>query len=107
MSANLGGMGALLAVTSHEQLKQIFVKAGATTRETAKTLKELGLDQSRLLRSMLKAGGVVEVSNRYYLRYHPRDERKRSRRLAVAMVIVVAAFVLTFVVMGLLTLLSP
>ena len=106
MSANLGGMGALLAVASQEQLKQVFIKAGATTSEGAKTLKELRLDESRLLRSMIKAGQVVEVSKRYYLRYDPRDERKRARRLAVALVIVVAAFVLTFVVMGSLTLLS-
>jgi hypothetical protein len=88
-----GGSGSITAAIVAKKRRRViraFVKAGATSPETAKTLAELGVHSSPILRVQKQRGVIVPVNEeRYYLDEARELEVARKRRVIVLIAVAV------------------
>ena len=74
-----------------------FRKAGATSAENAKPIKELGLSQSLLLHIQKLRGVLVEVPpNRYYLDEIRERKVERFRRIFLTVFVVIVIILIWY-----------
>jgi hypothetical protein len=95
MTAPAGSIAATVASRNRRRIIKAFRKAAAVSPETARTLEDIGVTKSPLLKMMKARGVLVEVDeNRFYLDEQREQKTRQNRRLWIyllVMVIVVVA----------------
>ena len=84
----IGGAGAALAVAHKlRNIMATFVEHGAVRPESARTLQQLDLKDSRLLRKLQKKGVVIATQDQRYYLDRTGKERYRLAKKARALIL--------------------
>lgn len=96
----IGGAGAALAIAHKlRKIMATFEEHGAVRPDSARTLQQLGLKDSRLLRRLQKKGVVVAAQDgRYYLDRTGMERYRFAKKTRALILMAVALAVVFFIV---------
>jgi hypothetical protein len=96
-----GSTAAIALGARRRRIVGAFEKHQATSPDSARTLAEMGLSESRTLQRLQDAGVVAATGGRFYLNRERWGEYRSVRRLRASLVLVLAALAaITFALMS-------